>query len=213
MAERHVSDYTKVSPQILLDLINYSNGTAFTIDKVVLENIVPTGTGTEVTVDVRAGIGSGYFGVVPMVYRRVNLNQIPNAIDPVDYEWDLTNISGVLEFVGTHFGVNLQASDVTVAGIDLETEDPVVSQEYDVPQQFTLTAKTGSLVWVGDISLSIQRTRVDLADVWQIKVLDGLNAPEKGFPFPPNSVILIGTNGDVRVRPDGSIRIALVAQD
>lgn len=212
MAERHVSDYTKESQQILLDLINHDNGTTLTADKIVLENPTPTGTGTEVTVTVRSAHGSGFSGAVEMTYRRVDLDEVPNALDPVDYEWDLSNISGVLEFVGTHFGVNLQPSDVTVEGIDLENQDPPISQEYDVPQQFTLTAKPGSLVWVGNISLSIQKTRVDLSDVWQITVLDGLNPPSNGFPWPAGSHVSVGTDGNVRTRPDGSIRLLLVAQ-
>lgn len=201
---RHVSDYSKNSLQLILDLINHDNGTNLTSEQVELINLVPTPESKEVQVTVNAKRGGGYRGSQDMHYNRVYLTEIPDANTGVGFEFDLTKQSDVLTFLNVGFGVNVGPEDVFVNDNDLTQVDPPVEQEFDVDQIFTLRAKTSSLVWMGQLQFTLTKVRTDLAEIWTVTNLDGLYAP---FIWP--EVMFTDTDGDLRQRPDGSFRMIL----
>lgn len=205
MAERHISDFSKTSIEIIIDLINHDNGTAFTSEKITLGPITATPDSKRASLTVFSKRGSGYRGTQDVSYNRLYLNEIPDAETVDELEFNLTKLSDVLTFINVGFGVNIQADDVIVNGTDLAEADPAVVQEFDVSQNFQITAKPGSYVWMGELTFTLTKVRTDLAEVWQITNLDGLYAPINW----PDTPMFKDTDGAIRQRPDGSFRVLL----
>lgn len=208
MSNSLVSNYKHTSEQIVLDLINHDNNASITLEQVSFGQITP-GEGQNVQVMLHSKRGGGFTGSVAVNYNRVLLSQIPYANNGQEHECDLSNVSGLLEFVNTLYGVNVNPHDVMIDGQDLLLGDPPVEQAFDVPQTFSVQAKPDSLVWVGSLSLTITKVRINLAQLWQVQILEGINI-DPPFPWPENSSIATDSEGNVRTRPDGSIRTYLI---
>lgn len=215
----HVTDYKKVSKQIALDLINHDNGTSFTEDQVDLQVDQQASSDERLTtVDVAARLGSGYAGALKVTYNRVGLEQIPEISEITDsaVEHDVVRVSDILGVINTRFGVNIQSDDVHVEALfpgDLifSGDDEVPELAFDEYASYDIRALTSSLVWQGNLALQITRVRQSLKSIWQVDVLNGLNAPEAiSFPWPADPV-MADESGAVRTRPDGSIKIFAVA--
>ena len=203
MAERHISNFSNTSTGIILDLINHYNGTAFTSEKVDLVNLVPVPESKGVQLTVQSKRGGGFRGSKNVNYNRLYLNEIPDSVTDFEFEVDITKLSDVIAFVNTGYDVNIGADEVTINDTDTLVTDTPVVQEYDVVQQFTIKAKPGSLVWMGELTFSLTKIRSDLADIWQVKTLDGLYPPINW----PDEPVFQDVNGNIRVREDGSFRV------
>ncbi len=205
MAERHISDFTKTSNEIIINLINHDNGLALTPEKVDLINLVAVPESKQVQVTVSSKLGSGYRGTQDVTYNRLFLNEIPGSENAGELEFDIAKLSDVLTFINVGFGVNINIEDAAVNDTDLELSDPEVTQEYDVSQDFKITAKDGNLVWMGELTFTLTKIRSALSDIWQVTNLDGLYPPINW----PDTAMSTDTDGDMRQRPDGSFRVLM----
>lgn len=202
-----VSDYTKPSLEILSDLIMQSNGLEsghvplHAYDMTRPENI----EGVKVAVSMTAKRGSGFKGQQHFTYNRVNLNQVTGIETMgVDAEALVERLSDVLVAINARFGLNLQPDDVLVNGVNLEEANDTVVQEFDVVQDFSLTARPGSFVWVGDVAFTLTKIRQALNEVYQVTLLDGLYAPL----MRATGWVLVNEEGYIRKTEEGYLRVA-----
>lgn len=200
------TDFSKGSESAVFELINRSNSTNFTPQQLELLNLTNTGE-KSVTVTARAKQFSGYFGTAQLGYNRVGLDEIPEVMAG-EVEYDLTKYSGLFSYFMDMHGVRMDHNDILVNDQQLDVVDETIVQEYDVPQNFKITARPGSLAWVGEVNLVISRTRVNLKDIWTVQVLDGLMTPPKVFNWPAETV-MVSPDGNVRMYQDGSVKIFL----
>lgn len=202
----HVSDYLKESKRIVLDLIAHDNNVPagdLMIEHFDWSNPAPFEDGiTEVTLTAKRG--SGYSGNQTFNYKRVNITQVPGITGMApDEEAEVTKLSDVLAVVNAKFGINLRPEDVLVNGKDLDVADDTVTQEFDVIQDFSLTARANSYVWLGDIAFTLTKIRQALNEVYTVTLLDGLYAPLGT----PTGFLIQDEDGTTRMTEDGYIRL------
>lgn len=200
------TDFSKGSKGAVIDLINRSNNTNFIPDHLDLIELTNTGE-KSVSVKAKANQFSGYYGNATLNYNRVGLSEIPDVMLG-EVEYDLAKYSGLFTYFMDMHGVKMDHEDILVNDQQLDVIDTDIVQEYDVPQTFKITARPGSLAWVGEINLQISRTRVNLKDIWNVQVLDGLMSPPKVFKWPAEYV-MASPDGNYRVYQDGSVKIFL----
>lgn len=198
------SNYKQSSVQIILDLINFYNGTAIKRHQVDFGAITPT-EGKQVHLVLHSRRGGGFYGDSAVYYNRVDLAEIPYAANGQEHEYDVSTASGVLDFINSRYGVKIDATDVAIDGQDLLDADFPVSQEYDVPQAFVITAKPTSPVWIGSLTINLTKTRVKLQDIWTVTILEGLDI-ENPFPWPAGGSFAMGSDGVARAYADGSVK-------
>lgn len=210
MSETKTSDFSKGSAQAVLDLINRDNNSQLTLEQVDLTNMTP-GEGRAASVTAVAKKYGGFHGQVDLSYNRVGLEEIPSIAQGL-VEFDMSKLSGVFGYFMQIHGVMMDHNDILINDLSLtELEnDADVVQEYDVAQDFKITAKPGSLAWQGEVNLQITRTRIDLKDVWDVQVLDGLMNPLKRFTWPAEPVSIVDDASSVRMYTDGSVKIFAV---
>lgn len=199
---KHVTDFSRNSHQIIIDLVNEQNGANVPYGAVELIDLVATPESKATRITANSLIGSGYRGSQTFTYNRLYLTEVPDIVQDVTLETELEKLSDVLTFINTGWGINLQPDDVTINGVDLTENDPDVNQEYDVDQKFTLVCLANNPVWMGSLDFTLTKTRVDLSDIVHLRLHDGLYPPMAW----PNVPIFGGTGGDVRIREDGSYR-------
>lgn len=207
MSEVFKTDYTKSSPEILVDLISATNAVPpdqLTVEKVDMSAPVTRLDGrTEVVLTAKRG--SGLKGERTVGYDRVNLNQVP-GIESMgeDAEGVVEKLSDVLTVINDKFKINLQPEDVMVNGKVLSEADDLVTQEFDVVQDFSLTARANSYVWMGDVAFTLTKVRQALNEVYEVTLLDGLYAPLGRAP----GYVLTLSDGYWRTTEEGYIRVA-----
>lgn len=167
------TDFTKSAQQILIDLINESNATALTVADVTFSAPTVQASGNRNTgITITAVANSGYTGHRDLTYDRVDLAQVPGSRNKVFNIGSVTSALGLLPAINAAYGINLTADDVyddampTFGGTDpLETE------------VFVLRAKPTSLVYRGQLELTMDGNDVDLATLITVTELNGLNYP------------------------------------
>jgi len=168
------SDYTKSPEQILIDLINNDNAGAFPMTTALIEFAPATeNTDAEATRDsivvATAKAGSGYKGSQTFHYNRVDLANVPGTRPVAFQKGDATLVSELVEEINLAFGINLTAADY------IDVELPVFAgDEPHETGQVVLTAKEGSLVWIGSLTLTINANDIELSTVLTNTELNGL---------------------------------------
>lgn len=165
-----VSDFTKLPVEILIDLINFSNGTALPPDMLTF------GEPTELTVGAHnttvvgtAKPGAYYTGSVTLTYNRVDLETIPGVRSTTFEIGNATTIADLVEKINAAYQLNLQPEDFVDA--ELPTlSDPVSNQE----MPFDLVAGPKSLIYRNKVTLNVYRADVALSSVIVNTVLSGL---------------------------------------
>jgi hypothetical protein len=166
------SDFTKAPTEIVIDLINYDNGTALRYDELEfgLPEAITGGHNTTVEVTAVEGVSS-YSGSVQITYNRVDLATVPGVrsrgmLVPPE---GATTISDIVDQINTRYAINLTPDDYF--------DDPlpdVWSHPADEQVPFTLRAKPESLIWIGQVDLTVYHEPVRLSDVIKKVVLSGL---------------------------------------
>lgn len=173
-----VSDLTKSAPQVLVDLINEDNPSA-NLTTADITFGAPTDISgsnpqrnTEVTVT--AVPGGAYGGSVNVRYNRISLPAIETAGAGAGLTLSFlkgakTLLSEVMSDFNARFATNL------VAGVDYD-DAPLPEFEELPGEQHTivLTARTQSLVYIGQITLIVRMDTVDLSSVITVEDLSGL---------------------------------------
>lgn len=167
----HVSNFLQAPEQVLLDLINADNAKALPLTAVTFAapaEVVPGEIAS--TVVMSATTGSGYKGSQTFTYNRVPLSFMNTNEPDLVIESEEASVHGLIPFLNTTFGIQLTADDIE--------DTPIEEQEPDVVKQVTITAKAGSLVWHGSVTLDITLPLVDLATLMTVTTLDGLYPPQ-----------------------------------
>lgn len=162
-------DFTKSDVQILLDQINEDNTSSLT-PALVTFGAVATDAGvrnSKITVTSQAG--SGYTGSVEVFYNRVDLATVPGARSTTFQVGDATNLSDLIDEINTAYQLNLTANDfVDVAIPAFPGEEPHETQTIN------LTAKATSLIFRGELVLTVNANDIPLSSVVTTTTLNGL---------------------------------------
>lgn len=167
------SDFTKVSAEILVDLINEDNpGHGFTTG--ILQfglPVAPAGgspaRNTELVVS--AAADSGYSGSVTVLYNRVDMAEIPGLNNKIFPAGNAVNVSDLIPEINARYHINLQPSDYVDAALPPFTGEP------NEDLNFQVTANSDSLVWFGNVILTITANDIPLNTVITTTTLNGLN--------------------------------------
>jgi len=165
------TDYTKLPRAIIVDLINETNAGAGMTEALLDFGLptVPTGTparNTELTVTAKAG--SGYSGSVTLKYNRVDMAEIPGALNVEYTKGDAENISDLIPEINARYGINLQAEDYVDAPLPNFTGTP--NEKID----FEIVAAADSLVWRASLILKLASEDIPLSSVITNDTLNGL---------------------------------------
>ena len=173
----HVSDYTKPSDQVVLDLFNADN--AATQANVPLSAVTlglpvagQVGDPKNTSLTVTAKAGSGYKGSRTFKYDRVPLSGFFVGKELKFPKGDAADLEGMLDDINTLGGFNLRPSDITNA--------PLPAFEGGIPNEqktIDLVASPDSPAYLGTITITLVAEDIDLADVFVETEMDGLHLP------------------------------------
>lgn len=166
-----VTDFTKLPNEIIVDLINFDNGTSLTTDLLMfgLPTALPDGGDHNTTVVATAVPGTFYVGSVELTYNRVDMSTIPGARSVKFEIGNATKISDLVPQINAAYQLNLQPEDYVDGPLPALTE--YISNE---EKPFELIAGENSLIYRNRVTLSVYRKDVDLSMVILKTVLSGL---------------------------------------
>jgi hypothetical protein len=173
----HVSDYTKASDQVVLDLFNADNSaTNASLPLAAVDLGLPVagniGDPKNTTMTVTAKAGSGYKGSRIMKYDRVQLSGFFVGKDLVIPKGDAVNLADLIDDINTLGGFNLRAIDYV--------DTPIPAFEGGIPnetKEVDLVANPDSPAYLGTVTFTVRAEDIDLADVLVVTEMDGLTLP------------------------------------
>jgi hypothetical protein len=167
---KHISDFSKLPLEIVFDLINEQNGSALNNTEVVLgQPTVATGSGgynTDILVTARPN--GRYEGSVSLGYNRLDVVGFLFGDTITLTLGDATNVSDLIPEINTKLRANLTTDDFVDAPIGTWTGTPGETK------QLTIQMKPTSLVFIGELALTVHVDDIPLGDVIVISALPGL---------------------------------------
>lgn len=161
-------DFTKVSNEIIVDLINQSQTPETELTSSMLSfgtpgaNVEGGNTALEVTATVAA---LPIVGTVTVTYNRVDIATVAGE-NSTEFEVDIEeNVSDLLSAINTRFGINLDISDITDEAL------PTVGVEAIA---VNVAVASECLVYTGTLAISIRQADQPLSEVINNTELDGL---------------------------------------
>jgi len=147
-----ISDFTKLPEDVVIDLINFDNGTAFTADTLrvvgdplAIPKAPPAFRNTEIVV--RPTNATKKYGTTRLWYNRIALDTVPGLRSNVFAAPAWANmISDIIPLVNARYRINLTAKDYIDAALP-----PITS----VGQPITIQAAPNSLVYIGSLELIV----------------------------------------------------------
>lgn len=178
----HISDFSKDSKNIVLDLINEQSATNFALAQLDLSVVGSDGVKAS-TLVATARTGSGYSGQSTHSYNRVLLSEIPGP-QVLEYEGTSVKTFDTIAAINALYSVNLGLDDIVsingvqyIAAASTPEENPDITLEYDVNTPVVVVARSSSLVWVGERSFQFTAKTKPLSEEWPNTNLDGMNPP------------------------------------
>lgn len=169
-------DLNKTGAAILVEQYNIDNPSvnlpapAVTFNAPVANN-GPDSAQRDTKITMSAVPGSGYTGSVNLTYPRLDIEtDIVDAADrPVTFdEGEATRVAGIVAEFNTRFRVNL------VAGTDYTDADlPEFDGTPNETKTFTLTMLASSLIYKGDIVITVALGDIDLQDATSATQMSG----------------------------------------
>ena len=146
-----IVDHTLTPMQNILNLINETNNTDFTVDDFVMLELTQTDfTGDLIvkntSVLVTCTLNNEFYGNQTMTYRRLYVQEIVRSNAYVIQPGD--SLVTILEFIANRF--NMIASE-------LEWDHTLLDVAIGETKGYTLRAKSTSLCYVGDLEINITR--------------------------------------------------------
>lgn len=169
----HVSDFTQSEEKIVLDLINFSNGTNLTSDIVTMGVPALSGEG-RVGLQLTAKEGTGYTGNQNVYYRRIDIQEMSDVMVPGGLlvpQGDAQNLSDFLDEVNAAFGTAIgpdQIIDQPIGGWSGEPNEILTMELLMNPQ---------SRVYQGKLEINIDGNDIPLDTVINSTILNGLFSP------------------------------------
>lgn len=176
----HVSDYTKPSNQVVLDLFNEQNSaTNASVPLSAIDLGIPNagqvGDPLNTSITVTAKAGSGYKGSRTFKYDRVPLSGFFVGKELAFPKGDAVDLESMLDDINTLGGFNLRPADIVNA--------PLPAFEGGIPNEsktIDLVASPDSPAYRGTITITLVAEDIDLADVFVVTDMDGLHLPAGG---------------------------------
>ncbi|WJJ54982.1 hypothetical protein [Xanthomonas phage RTH11] len=168
-----VLDFTKAPKQILLDLINAENSSTLTsplTDAQVTFAVPAVEDGAKNTsLELSSVVGGPYLGQRSVYYDRLDLAAVL-ALKSARFEKtdEVTTVAHVIAAINARYKINLTSDDFTAT--EFPTWELVPNEEHTV----TLTAKAGSLIFIGTGVVTLYLPQVALADAIPNNTLSGL---------------------------------------
>lgn len=162
-------DLMKKPLEILVDLINLTDGCAFTTSDISfgpVSTILNSTRNSAVTIT--ATPEGPYTGSRNLTYNRIDLGSIPGVRSTV---FDLTSAfttSDLIAKINAMYRVNLQPEDYYNDALP-DINDPNLA----VPLVFTLRAKPASYIFIGSLQLTARSGKELLSEELHNDVLDG----------------------------------------
>lgn len=167
------TDFTKPALQILVDLINATNGTSLTLTDIDFSACAATGGGNRNTgVTITAKPNTGYTGHRDLTYDRVDLASIPGSRSKVFQLGSAVSAKDLLPALNAAYGLNLTTDDIIDDPMPTFTGGDPAEQE-----PFTLRAKATSYIYRGSVVLTMDANDVDLQNLITTTELNGLFYP------------------------------------
>jgi hypothetical protein len=167
-----VTDFTQLPDQIIIDLINFSNGTSIPDGSLSfgLPTALPEGSTHNTTIIASAVPGvSLYEGDATLTYNRVDLSTVPGARETRFIIGSATTIADLIPAINAAYQLNLQPEDFINAAL------PALIQHIsDEEEAFELIAGPNSLIFVNRVALSVYRPDIPLSSVIVNTALNGL---------------------------------------
>lgn len=164
-----VSDFTKLPAEIIVDLINYDNGTTLTTNSLSfgLPSPITGERNTQVTATALAG--SYYTGSVNLTYNRIDLLEVPGVRSKVFEIAYGATIADIIPDINLAYAINLTVDDF-VDGLLPDFTDHIPNEE----KTFELVANSKSLIFINSVVLSAVRRDVELSTIITKTMLSGL---------------------------------------
>lgn len=163
------TDFMKMPPEILVDLINLTNGTSLRTADISYGPVTTQVSGNRNTgVTISATPGSIYQGTRDLTYNRVSFAQVIGDRNRVFERGEAMFVSHLIPKINIAYALNLQPEDYM--------NDPLPLPDggaYTNNKPFTLRARPGSYVWVGQVELTLRGNKIPLNALWPVNVLDG----------------------------------------
>lgn len=145
-------DFTKSAAEIIVELINYCNGTSLTSDMLTYKLPPTVISGNHNTVvEATATPTSPYEGMMEVTYNRIDLGELFESFDKfLVADSGARYISDIIPLVNAKYKLNLTRDDY------LDGPLPDSSQANpETGSSFVLKANPRSLIFIGQVSLSV----------------------------------------------------------
>lgn len=167
------TNFKQSAHAILVDLVNASNAAtslALAPSAITFGAVTAAGGTPEATkVTASATTGSGYRGSVEVTYNRVNMAFMDVLTPGLVIETEAANIRDLVDYLNDVYGIQLEAADLA------DTAVPTLQPDVNTPVVFA--ADAASKIFVGQVTLQLTKTLIELASVVPVTTLDGLYAP------------------------------------
>lgn len=168
-----IFDFTKAPKQIILDLINADNSETATAPvteaQVIFAEPVAIEGVKNTSMELDSVLGGPYLGKQTIYYDRLDLGEVfallSNRFEKTDA---VTTIAHVVALINARYKINLTAEDFTASAF------PTWALEPNEEHAITITAKVGSLIFIGAGDVVLYLPQVALADAIPNNTLSGL---------------------------------------
>lgn len=164
-------NYTRSPEQIIVDQINIDN-THQVLTVAELSFGAPTAgsfSGKDTKVTVTAVNGQGYKDARDIFYNRVDLANAAGALSTEFALGSAVNLSDLIPSINARYGINLTAADYTDVAIPaFPGSAPHETETLDI------VAKATSLVWKGQLTITIDANDISLTTAIPNNTLSGL---------------------------------------
>lgn len=160
----------KIGKDLLLDLLNRDNGTAFTFNDVVFSNpqvIINPTTFRNTKVAINAKVGGQYVGSKVVDYHRIDIAQLLKPQYRRVIGVGVTISTDLVPILNTRFGLQLEASDIVAEPIDTT----------NMPVTYRLKFQPNCYAFIGEVDLELINDLPDLEELITVNLLDGFHYP------------------------------------
>lgn len=164
-----VTDFTKSPSEIIIQLINFDNGTTLTPTDLVFGNPKPVVGLRNTEVLATATQVSKYSGSVTLTYNRIDLATVP-GVRSTNFEFASTvTIEALIALINSTYSINLTVDDYFPPALGgFVTTPPGESLPIEI------IAKPNSLIFINKLSLTVYKSELQLSSVIINTVLNGL---------------------------------------
>ncbi len=163
------TDFTKMPPQILVELINLTNGISLRVSDITYGPVSAVASGNRNSgITIFAAPNTLYEGSRDLTYNRIRLSDIIGNRSVVFDRNGATFVSHLIPQINAAYALNLQPEDYYNDPLP-----PPDSGEFTSDKRFLLRARPGSYVWIHSTEFVLRGNKIPLRSIWGVNVLGG----------------------------------------